>query len=144
MNEDGHSPTNNDLPAKPRRGDVVWTREKRADFLIALESTGNVSRASKAVGMSRQGTYNQKEKDSKFAALWEEALANYIDGLEAEVDRRAFEGNDKPVWHRGEKVGSIKEYSDLLAMFRLKGLRPGMYRDNATEVKIGVGINLNE
>ena len=135
---------NENLPAKPRRGDVVWTREKRADFLIALESTGNVSRASKAVGMSRQGTYNQKGKDSKFAPLWEEALANYIDGLEAEVDRRAFEGNDKPVWHRGEKVGSVKEYSDLLAMFRLKGLRPGMYRDNATEVKIGVGINLNE
>ena len=132
------------LPAKPRRADVILTREKRAAFLVRLEETGNVARACRVINISRQTAYVQKNKGGKFAELWEEAIANYTDGLEAEVDRRAFEGHDKPVFHRGQQVASVKEYSDLLAMFRLKGLKPGMYRDNATEVKIGVGINLNE
>lgn len=132
------------LPAKPRRGDVVLTRDRRARFLVELEETGNVSRACKAIGISRQAAYKQKAKGGKFQELWNEAIDNYVDKLEAEVDRRAFLGNDKPVWHRGEKVGSVKEYSDLLAMFRLKALRPEIYRDNAVDVKVGVGINLNE
>ena len=136
---------NNDLPAKPRRGDIFLTRDRRAQFLVVLEETGNVARACKAIGISRPSIYKQREKGGKFAELWKEALDNYVDKLEAEVDRRAFEGNDKPVWHRGQKVGSVKEYSDLLAMFRLKGLKPDMYRENSnTEIKVGVGINLNE
>ena len=136
---------NGNLPAKPRRGDVVLTREKRATFLVVLEETGNVSRACKAVNISRQSAYARKAKGGKFTELWNEAIDNYVDGLEAEVDRRAFEGNKKPMFHRGEKVGDITEYSDLLAMFRLKGLKPDMYRENSnTEIKVGVGINLNE
>lgn len=53
----------------------------------------------------------------------------YVEKLEAEVDRRAIEGIDHPVIYKGSITDSYKEYSDNLLMFRLKKLRPE-YREN--------------
>src|SRR5262249_5604332 len=36
-----------------------------------------------------------------------------------------------PVIYRGKITGYYKSYSDALAMFMLKGLKPAVYRDNA-------------
>ena len=47
------------------------------------------------------------------------------DILEDEVDRRAVEGVEKPVgWHKGKPGGYVREYSDTLLIFLLKGDRP--------------------
>ena len=43
--------------------------------------------------------------------------------------RRAIEGVDKPVFHNGKVVGSIREYSDTLLIFALKGSMPSKYRE---------------
>ena len=52
------------------------------------------------------------------------------DVLEAEACRRAVEGVEKPVgWYKGEPGGYVREYSDILTIFLLKGLRPEKYRD---------------
>ena len=53
----------------------------------------------------------------------------YVEKLEAEVDRRAIEGIDHPVIYKGSITDTYKEYSDNLLMFRLKKLRPE-YREN--------------
>ena len=56
-------------------------------------------------------------------------MVEYVEKLEAEVDRRAIEGIDHPVIYKGSITDTYKEYSDNLLMFRLKKLRPE-YREN--------------
>jgi len=48
----------------------------------------------------------------------------------------------KPVYHGGKRVGFIREYSDVLLIFLLKGLRPAKYRERVehagrTDLDIG-------
>ena len=52
------------------------------------------------------------------------------DTLEAEARRRAIEGVEEPVFHKGQRVGTVRKYSDLLLIFLLKGVRPQKFRDN--------------
>jgi hypothetical protein len=49
--------------------------------------------------------------------------------LEDEAVRRAYEGVEKPVCQMGKEVGVIREYSDTMLIFLLKGLRPAKYRE---------------
>ncbi len=60
------------------------------------------------------------------------------DRLEAEAWRRAVEGVERPVgWYQGKPGGYVKEYSDVLLIFLLKGLRPEKYRERM-ELKGGL------
>ena len=52
------------------------------------------------------------------------------DALEAEAIRRATEGVLKPTgWYKGEPGGYIREYSDILLIFLLKGAKPDKYAE---------------
>ncbi len=59
------------------------------------------------------------------------------DLLESEAFRRAVHGVQKPTgWYRGVAGGYVTEYSDILAIFLLKGLRPEQYAERVgMEVK---------
>jgi hypothetical protein len=46
-----------------------------------------------------------------------------------EVYRRAYEGVEKPVSYQSVQCGSIKEYSDAMAMFILRAVCPEKYRE---------------
>jgi hypothetical protein len=59
----------------------------------------------------------------------EAARIEAADLLEDEAFRRAHQGIDKPVFQGKELVGVIREYSDTLLIFLLKGCRPDKYRD---------------
>lgn len=76
--------------------------------------------------------------DSRWRDLWEESLELFADKLEAEMARRAIEGVDKPVFYKGEEVGTIREYSDQLAITLAKAVRPERFRDN---VKVDADVN---
>ena len=56
--------------------------------------------------------------------------------MELEARRRAVKGTDKPVFQRGEQVGTIREYSDTLLMFLLKANKPEKFRDNFDAMKL--------
>lgn len=105
------------------------TPKIKGKFIALLTKNGNVSQSVKAIGVSRTGIYQQRENDEEFAVAWDEAIDHYVDALEAEADRRAKEGTLKPVFFKGEQCGEIREYSDLLLIFRLKALRPDKYKD---------------
>ncbi len=52
------------------------------------------------------------------------------DLLESEAFRRALHGVEKPTgWYKGKAGGTVREYSDILAIFLLKGLRPDVYQE---------------
>ena len=115
-----HANTDRDGARRPRR--------QRA-FLKSLAHSVNVARACRTAGIPRRTAYHWRDADPRFARQWDDALDDGIDLLEAELHRRAFEGVEKPVWHKGEQVGTVRHYSDALAMFLLKAHRPARYRD---------------
>lgn len=107
----------------------IRTPEKEIAFLAALAATCSVTRACEAAGMARRTAYEWRDADPDFFRRWEEAKAIGAEALEDEAMRRAVEGCDKPVFHQGVAVGTIREYSDTLAIFLLKGAKPEKYRE---------------
>lgn len=105
------------------------TQKKKGEFLEVLADTANVSRAAKAVGISRRHAYTVRSENLDFATAWDEAVNIAIDTLEQEARRRAYQGVDEPVFYQGNEVGYVRKYSDTLLMFLLKGNRPEKYKD---------------
>ena len=103
--------------------------EKKVAFLAALAATCNVTRACEAIDIARVTAYEWRDNDEQFAAAWAKAREIGADALEDEATRRAFEGTDKPVFHMGAPCGTIREYSDTLAIFLLKGAKPEKFRE---------------
>ena len=104
-------------------------RDWKPAFIEALRATGSVTRAAKYVGRSRNQAYHVRRQSEDFAAQWDDALEEATDLLDAEARRRAVTGTDKPVFYKGEVVGSITKYSDRLLMFLLRAHRPQVFRD---------------
>ncbi len=107
------------------------TRKRRQQFLAVIRETSNVTKAAQSIGMARQSVYDARARDPEFAALWDSAIEQGTDTLEAEARRRALDGVDRPVYFQGKRVGMTKEYSDPLLMFMLRGHRPAKYRETA-------------
>lgn len=107
------------------------TPEKKIAFLAALAATGNVTKSAKAVGVERQTVYTWREEDADFAAAWEKAMQLGVEAMEDECKRRAFDGVDKPVFYQGGECGTVREYSDTLAIFLLKAHAPEKYRERS-------------
>jgi len=108
-------------------GTPTFTTKKQRKFLRVLEQTGNVSEACRQAKVSRPTVMWHYEGgckcgDPDFKQKWDTAIANFINRLEAEADRRAVEGTLEPVFYRGVQVGNIRRYSDHLLMFRLRGM----------------------
>lgn len=106
------------------------TPERLSAFLAALSETCNVGRACRAVDISRYTAYKWRKSDQEFAEAWDEAMRVGVIALEDEAHRRAMEGTEEPVFHSGQQCGTIRKYSDTLAIFLLKAHNPTKYRDN--------------
>ena len=104
--------------------------KRKAGFLSAFSECGNVTLACKMAGIGRKTHYRWLEADHRYAEAFREAEQAATDYLEAEAWRRAVEGVEKPAgWYKGKAGGSVREYSDTLLIFLLKGLRPDKYRE---------------
>lgn len=117
------------MSAQPCRDRRTPSQRKRA-FLLAYAEIGTVLHAAEAAGVSRRQHQRWVHEDAEYAAAFADAKAEVIEVYERELHRRAVEGVEKPVWRGGEQVGSIREYSDVLLIFRMKALAPERYRDN--------------
>lgn len=107
------------------------TPEKLSAFLHVLSETCNVGKAAGAIGVSRMTVYRWREDDPEFAAAWDAAKRVGVTALEDEAHRRAFDGVDEPVFYKGDECGSVRKYSDTLAIFLLKAHDPDKYRENS-------------
>jgi hypothetical protein len=112
---------------------------KKEAFLKALAKLGNISDACRKARVPRRTVYNWKAEDADFAQAWAEAEETAVDVLEREARRRAASGTLKPVYYLGKKVGTIREYSDTLLIFLLKGARPDKYADRVKNEHSGPG-----
>jgi hypothetical protein len=111
------------------------TPKKRA-FLAAFTENGVIRYAAHAAGIARQTHYDWLKGDAEYVLAFRNACEDAADRLEREVVRRAVEGVVKPLvsggrWIRDDdgQLVTIREYSDTLLIFALKGMRPEKYRE---------------
>lgn len=116
-----------------------FTRKKRAAFLQHLRETANVTASANAIGISRRRMYDLRDADPELAAEWDAAVEEAVDALELEMRRRALEGTDEPVFYQGEEVGTVRKYSDTLAIFLAKAHRPDKFRERFSGELSGPG-----
>ena len=122
--------------------------QKRA-FLRIYAETGNVVQSFAAIGLHRDCHYHWL-KDETYAEAFKLAQTMADNRFEEEVYRRAFNGIDKPLVYQGQiskdengNPVTVKEYSDLLAIFALKGLFSDKYRYNQAGVVLNGPTQIN-
>jgi hypothetical protein len=103
-------------------------------MLRAFCEVGRIREACKRGKLDYDLHYYWLKTDESYAAAFEQARQISGDRMEDEVVRRGIDGFDHPVIYEGKITGSYKAYSDNLAMFFLKGLRPEKYRDNQSGI----------
>jgi hypothetical protein len=108
----------------------IRRREQRA-FLAGFLQTGRITKAAELAGIHYTTHFNWMKRSKAYAEAFEEAKRIAGDLAEDEIYRRAFEGYDHPVTYKGKIKAHYKAFSDILAMFFLKGLRPEKYRDSS-------------
>ena len=110
-------------------GRARTTKKARERFLVSLGKLGNVHDACRSARVGRSTAYQWRSGSKAFAEQWDQALDEAADVLEAEVRRRAVTGVLSPVYHKGQVVGRVRKYSDVLLMFLLKSVRPQRFDD---------------
>jgi hypothetical protein len=132
----------NNLPAPGLPDESPWegvdNPRKRA-FLTALAELGTRVAAADAAGVHRTVLYTRTwAEDEAFQRALQVAERLAADRLEAEAYRRAVHGVERPAgWYRGKPGGMVREYSDNLLMFKLKGALPEKYAERL-ELKGGL------
>lgn len=117
-------------PTPPDRARAhARTEARQALFLEAFARTGNVSQAAEESGTHRSVHYDWLQ-DPIYQERFKSAEKAYCDALTAEAVRRAIVGVERPIFQGGREVGRVREFSDALLMFLMKGAMPGLYREN--------------
>ena len=99
------------------------------EFLAALETTGILSHAAKAVGIPRRTVYDHKKADRAFYQKCKDALETAADNFEMEAMRRAMEGEKRPVYYKGQVVDHMTKHDNAMLMFVLKNMRQWQQRE---------------
>ena len=107
------------------------TRKRRLIFLAVLLNTGSVTKAAKATEIGRSSWYDLKERDPEFAALWDDADAEFMDVVEAVAFKRGMKGENKRLPYvevngdsKETKFYTVNTKSDRLLELCLKSRHP--------------------
>ncbi|MGP1470935.1 MAG: hypothetical protein ACTTJE_04990 [Schwartzia sp. (in: firmicutes)] len=112
---------------------------KQNEFLNALVKTGTVKGATALSGISRASHYRWLEDDAYQVGL-SRARQMAADLLEDEAWRRAVEGDERPIYNKhGEKISSVRYYSDRLLEKLLAANLPEKYKERIEETVVGDG-----
>lgn len=137
---------------KQRKEPVRFDEARQRSFLDILALTGRPAEAARKVGVSssivaRKRSPKDELYDSKFAEEYEQSMALYRDVLAAEVQRRAVEGVEEPVFYQGrvatDKEGRpvhIRKFSDAMLAMLIKKHDPS-FRDRQVVEQHNVNVN---
>lgn len=128
----GFDPANFDwVPVLKKKRHDGWSPEKQRRFIEVLADTGNVTRAARAVGMSRDSCYALRRSPGaeNFDRAWDAALAAASRQLVDVAFERAIDGVEEPVFSKeGQRIASRTRYNDRLLMFLMRAHAPAVYR----------------
>jgi hypothetical protein len=111
-------------------------KDWRDVFITKLAEAPDVSGAAQAAGVDRRYVYRERDKNPEFLRRWDDALEQSLDRAEKEMYRRAVDGTEEPIYYQGDKVGSIRRFSDTLLIFMLKSRRRAIYGERITNFNI--------
>lgn len=103
--------------------------DAKTAFILELRKTGLEAKSAAAAGLTPSQLRRLYESDEAFQEEALDAMELRIDDFEEEAIRRAVEGVEKPVFHQGQIVGHVIEYSDSLLTKVLMARRPKHYSD---------------
>lgn len=108
-------------------------REKaQAEFLEAYARTGVEIQACRETHISASTIIWWRNHDEEFAEAHALAAEEGDMLIEQEINRRAIDGWQEPVFHQGQSTGEyITRFSDRLLELLAKRRMPDVYRDNA-------------
>jgi hypothetical protein len=102
---------------------------KKSAFLAAYADCGSIKESCQIAGINRR-TYTRWMEDEAFRLAFQDAHLDVCDALEREARRRAMEGYEEPVFHKGEVVGHRLKFSDMLLAQQLNASMPEKYQRN--------------
>jgi hypothetical protein len=108
----------------------------RPAFLEAFAQHYTVTLACKAVGISRQAAYAERQRNKAFAEAWADVETQTTEFLERELIRRAAESwVERERWEvdtDGNRVLAerVTKWSDSNLQFLLRARKPETYREN--------------
>lgn len=108
---------------------IQQIKNRKNSFLAAFSECGVISRAAEIAGIDRGAHYRWIQDDLEYAKAFHDAEEVAAERLEEEARRRAVEGTERPVYYQGQQCGTIREYSDTLLIFLLKGAKPEKYAE---------------
>lgn len=107
---------------------AIHLKAKQRGFLVAYAALGRVDLAAEAAKIERASHYRWLREHADYRAAFEQSREQVAQRLEDEAFRRAHDGVERPVTVAGERE-LIREYSDTLLIFLLKGAKPERYRE---------------
>jgi len=120
------------------------TSKKKEAFLLAFAEMGVIKYACEKAGIDRATYYYWRTHDENFFEAAGRAQEIAADSLEQEARRRAVEGVEEPVFYQGERVATVKKYSDTLLMFLLNGEKPDKFaRRVKQDTTLNATVNMN-
>ncbi len=118
---------------------VRMIRKRR--FLKRYLERGSFYLAAEYAGVTEPAVRKWIKKDPLFAECFVAVREAFVERMEEEADRRGARGIRVMRYYQGRPIIDPRngkpliecEFSDALLMFRLKALKPGMYRDRMIE-----------
>lgn len=89
-------------------------------ILLGIAAGLEIKHVLNRTGYTRRQLQRLRETSEDFAVRFDSAKEDGTDMYVAEAHRRAVTGIDKPIYYKGEKVDTVKEYSDAMLIFLLK------------------------
>ena len=121
------------------------TEEFKEAFVGMLGQVPNITAVCRLMNITTDNVLKARKKDPGFDKKVLNAINEGYDTLEEEARRRAVEGVFKPLYYQGFQVrdtdgnlSGVREYSDTLLMFLLKGYRPKKFNPGA-KLQLGTG-----
>lgn len=96
------------------------SREELEKFLEEYSRTGLLHASAYSAGITPNILAVKRRQSKEFDDEVRHALERFHETLEGEARRRAVEGFDEPVFHKGMECGAVKRFSDRLLEILLK------------------------
>lgn len=118
--------------------------DEKREYLKLMHRSGVSEYVLAHLGLTKLDLQRACALDPKFAQLCEDSLLVRKATIEEEITRRAIDGWDEPVFHRGELAGHIRRFSDpmlaLLARRHIPAYRESVRVEQQVSGTIDVGL----
>lgn len=127
----------------------MYDDRRKLKFLKELAISSHVTNSAAAADIAVSTVYLWRDRDPEFLHQWMRSLAAGYELLEMDMLERARHGVEKPVFHDGKEVATVKHYNDgigvklLLAHKQMVALTRAMEEDiNPEQVRASLDRKL--